>query len=227
VKPVLITAATKWEAEPLARGLGLTPSRETRWTGAVGAAPIVLLKTGMGAQKTADALAGLKPGDFSLALSSGLCGALQPGLACGDIVSDPHEADIELVTRLRATAKELEHPFHFGRILHTNIVLQPRVKRALGAEHRAVACDMETASVRRWAHGTDLPVIAVRAVLDGVDDALPADAPESEDPAALARFALTHAPSLPGLIKTGWRSGRAMKGLTRFLAAYLRAISAI
>lgn len=224
MRPILITAATKWEAEPLARGLGLAPEGPARWAGTLGARPLVLLKPGMGAKRTADALAPLSPADFSLALSTGLCGALQPGLAPGDLVADPGESELELVTPLRETAKALGLNFHFGRILHTNIVLQPAAKRALGAEHRAIACDMETAAVRRWAHGSGLAVIGARAVLDAVDDALPADAPETEDPAALARYALTRATALPGLIRTGWRSARAMKRLARLLDAYLRAI---
>lgn len=224
MKPVLLTAATKWEAEPLARAFGLVPDGPARWTGAIAARPLVLLKPGMGAKKTADALAALSPADFSLALSTGLCGALQPELRSGDLVADPGESELDLVTPLRETAKSLAFPFHFGRMLHTNIVLQPAAKRALGAEHRAVACDMETAAVRRWAHGSGLSVIAARAVLDALDDALPAAAPESEEPAALARFALAHAPSLPGLIRVGWRSARAMKRLGLWLDAYLRAI---
>jgi nucleoside phosphorylase len=224
LKPVLLTAATKWEAEPLARALGLAADAAARWSGTLSERRLVLLKTGMGAKRTADALVGMSPADFSMALSTGLCGAMQPGLRPGDLVADPGESELELTIPLRETAKALALPFHFGRILHTNIVLQPAAKRALGSEHRAVACDMETAAVRRWAHGSGLPVLAVRAVLDAVDDSLPADAPETEDPAALARFALTHAASLPGLLRTGWRSARAMKRLARLLDAYLRAI---
>jgi hypothetical protein len=64
----------------------------------------------------------------------------------------------------------------------------------------------------------------VRVVLDELHEALPAEAPEGEDAAALARFALTHAASLPSLIGTGLRTARAMKTLSRFLKAYLEAI---
>ena len=44
------------------------------------------------------------------------------------------------------------------------------------------------------------------------------------DPASLARFAVTHASQLPQLIRTGLRSARAMKTLTRFLKSYLETI---
>lgn len=222
--PVLITAATRWEAEPLAKGLGLSPAGDGRWEGSANGRRVALVKTGMGAIKTADVLGrGFVAGDFGLAISAGLCGAMQEGIKTGDLVADAAEVDMDYVVPLRETAKSLGLPFHFGHILHTNVVLQPAAKRALGAEHRKIACDMETAAVRRWA-AARTPVIAARAVLDEVGESLPADAPEGEDAASLARFALAHAPALPGLIRTGMRSGRAMKTLARFLKAYLEAI---
>lgn len=222
VRSVLITAATPWEARPLAKGLGLLPTGAGRWDGTVGGRAVTLLQTGIGAKKTTDALdAAIVAKDFQLALSAGLCGAMHADVKPGDIVADPHEVDIELVVPLRETAKELKLPFHFGRILHTNIVLGPDAKRRLGAEQRAAACDMETQAVRRWAHGTTLAVIGVRAVLDGVDEALPEGAPEGEDAVALATFALKRPAALPALIGLGWRTGRAMKSLSRLIEAYL------
>lgn len=222
VRSVLVTAATKWEAEPLAKGLGLSPAAENRWQGTVGGRAVTLLKTGMGAQKTTAALdASIVAGDFQLLLSAGLCGAMQPDVRPGDVVADPHEVELELVVPLRETAKALKLPFHFGRILHTNVVLGPVAKRKLGAEHRAAACDMETQAIRRWAHGTPLAVIGVRAVLDGIDDELPNESPDAEDAASLARFALSRPARLPGLMRLGWRTGRAMTSLTRLVKAYL------
>jgi adenosylhomocysteine nucleosidase len=222
--PVLLTAATKWEAEPLAKGLGLTRVRDGRFEGTLGGRRVVLVKTGMGAKKTADALeGGFAAADYGVAFSVGLCGAMQPELRTGDLVADAQNVDLDLVVPLRETARSLGLRFHFGKLLHTNVVLAPAAKRKLGAEHRAVACDMETAAVRRWAY-EKIPVVGVRAVLDELDETLPADAPEGEDAASLARFALAHAASMPGLIRTGLRSGRAMKNLTRFLKAYLETI---
>lgn len=220
--PVLITAATKWEAEPLAKGLKLSPAGDGRWDGVVAGRAVVVLKTGMGAVKTADALKDVPAEHFGLAISAGLCGAMQPALKRGDLVADAQEVDMDFVVPLRETAKALALPFHFGRIQHTNVVLGPDAKRRLGAEWRAVACDMETAAVKRWAGST--PALGVRVVLDEMHEALPADAPESEDAAALARFALRNAARLPTLVGVGLRSARAMKTLTGFLEAYLEAI---
>lgn len=222
--PVLITAATKWEAEPLAKGLGLTRAAEGRFEGLVGGRKVVLVKTGIGAVKTAERLGrDFVAGDFGLVLSAGLCGALQDGVRTGDVVADAQELEMDFVVPLRETAAERGVRFHFGKIIHTNIVLKPGAKRKLGSEWRGVACDMETAAVKRWA-GKTTPAFGVRVVLDEVDEEIPAEVPAGEDPASLAKFALTHAGQLPRLIKTGLRSGRAMKTLTRFLKAYLETI---
>jgi nucleoside phosphorylase len=222
--PVLITAATKWEALPLAKALGLTAKGDARFEDSVGGRKVILIKTGMGAEKTSAALEkDFVAGDFGLIFSAGLCGAMQDGIKTGDLVADAQGIDLDYVVPLRETAAKLNIPFHFGKILHTNIVLTPAKKRALGAEHRMLACDMETAAVRRWAYGKT-PVIAARVVLDEIHEEIPADAPQSEETAVLARYALTHAAQLPRLIKTGLKSGRAMKNLTRFLKSYLETI---
>lgn len=221
---VLLTAATRWEAAPLAKGLGLSAAGEGRFEGVVADRRVVLVKTGIGAAKTAERLENdFVAGDFGLALSAGLCGAMQEDVRAGDIVADAQDVEMDYVVPLRETAEALRLPFHFGKIIHTNIVLKPEAKRRLGAQWRGVACDMETAAVRRWA-GAKIPAFGVRVVLDELDEEIPSDAPAGEDPASLARFALTHAAQLPGLIRTGMRSSRAMKNLTRFLKAYLEAL---
>ncbi len=222
--PVLITAATNWEYAPLAKALGLSEAAPGRSEGTVAGRKVVLLRTGIGAKNAADSLGrGFVPSDFGLAISAGLCGAMQKEARTGDLVADAREVDLDLVKSLRETALKLELPFHFGKILHTNIVLKPAAKKTLGDEQRALACDMETASLRRWADGKTA-AIAVRVVLDEMNEEIPSDAPEGEDFASLARYAASHAGSLPSLIRTGWRSARAMKTLSRFLKAYLGAI---
>ena len=221
--PVLLTAATRWEAAPVARALGLRESGATRLEGEFAGRRVTLLKTGIGAKNAADALASLKPSDFRMALSVGLCGALQPGINTGELVADVHEAELDRVIALREAAAGAGLKVHYGRILHTNVVLGPELKTRLGREHRAIACDMETASLRRWAHGSGVPSLGLRAVLDEVGETIPADAPEGEDAASLAKYALANAARLPNLVRLGWRSGRAMKSLTRLLAAYLEA----
>lgn len=221
--PILITAATKWEARPLANALNLEEAGEGRYEGVVAGRRVVLVKTGIGAKNTTDKLNGLNGNEWLLAISAGLCGSLQIDVRHGDVVADVREVELDFVGLLKETAVHNDIPFHFGKILHTNIVLKPDAKLALGAEHRVIACDMETAAVRRWADGK-IPTIAVRAVLDDVDEEITSEYPEGEDALSLARFARDHAGSLPSLIRTGFRSARAMKTLSRFLTAYLEAL---
>lgn len=223
---VLLTAATPWEASPLARGLELSAAGEDRWEGALGARQLVLLKTGIGERRTQLSLeSSAKPAEFGLAVSAGLCGALQEGIEAGDIVADAQGIELDYVLPLRQTATALGLAFHYGKILHTNIVLQPEAKRRLGSAHRALACDMETAAVRRWGF-EHLPVLGVRTVLDELDEAPPADSPDGEGTYAMARYALARPTLLPRLLKTGWRCAAAMKTLSRFLKAYLEALPA-
>lgn len=220
---VLITAATKWEAQPLAAALRLKHDGPDRWHGEVAGRKVLLVKTGVGAKATADKLGKLEPSRFGLTISAGLCGAMHRDVRTGDIVADGREVELDLVKPLRETALKLAAPFHFGRILHTNIVLQPAAKKALGEEHRAVACDMETQALRRWTEGK-APAIGVRVVLDEMHEACPTDVPEGESFGALAKFALRNAKSMPSLLSTGLKTKRAMKTLSRFLKAYLETL---
>ncbi len=221
--PILITAATKWEARPLANALNLELAGDDRYEGVVAGRRVVLLKTGIGALKTTDKLNGLNGNEWLLVISAGLCGSMQKDVRHGDVIADVREVELDFVVPLRETATNLRTPFHFGKILHTNIVLKPDAKLALGVEQRAIACDMETAAVRRWTDGK-VPTIAVRAVLDDIGEEISADYPEEEDALSLARFARDHAASLPSLIRTGFRSARAMKTLSTFIKAYLETI---
>lgn len=222
---VLVTAATSWEARPIARALGLSPSGRDRWEGAVGGRGVTLVRTGVGAVRTRALLEGsCAAKDYGLAISAGLCGAMQPDVKAGDIVADAHQEELGLAASLRETGAALKLPFHFGRILHTNVVLGPDAKRRLGAEHRAAACDMETAAVRRWAREASLPAIGVRAVLDALDDELPADPPDAEGAAAMAFYALKRPGQWGRMLKAGWGCRRSMRALGRFLKAYLEAL---
>ncbi len=82
---------------------------------------------------------------------------------------------------------------------------------------------MESQAVRRWAD-KKVDAIAVRVVLDEVDESCPSEVPADETLKSQISFALTHLPQMPLLLKTGWRSSRGMKTLSTFLKSYLEAI---
>ena len=93
---------------------------------------------------------------------AGVAGALDPALKVGDVVS--HGASAPLVEALGALS---------GRIhTSTEIVCTPNQKAELFRATGALAVDMETALVERWARDQDIRFIAVRAISDSADDEL-------------------------------------------------------
>lgn len=221
----LLCAATPWEARPLAAALGLAPDGPGRWSGSAGRRRVALLQTGMGAPAVKTALErayGSANGSTpALLVSTGLCGALQPGLRTGDVVIDLHGAPLELARPALPAAERSGVRLHVGTFAHSDAVLSPSQKRALGEKTRAAAVDMESAAVRGWAESRGAAFLTARAVLDPVDRAAPSAAPDGEGFAELLRFLWAHAAELPNLVATGWGARRAMDALGRFLPEYL------
>lgn len=65
---------------------------------------------------------------------------------------------------------------HAGTLLTVDRVIHsPEEKRRLGEEHGTAIVDMETYAVAKTCASLNTPLLAVRIVLDGVDDRLPTD----------------------------------------------------
>jgi len=220
--PILLCAATRWEAGPLAARFGLRELSSHRFEGTAAGRKIVLSKTGVGPEAATDALTRITDDAFACVVSVGFAGALQPGMASGDLVLDIQGADAELPPAARELAAQQGTPLHFGKIIHSDKVLaSPAEKRALGQAQRASAVDMETSSIRAWAGRRGTPALAVRVILDGVDDRLPSAVPAGEDIVSLTRYALGNIGELPVMISTGLKQRRAMANLCRFLESFL------
>lgn len=222
---VLLCAATPWEARPIARALGLLPERPALWTGTVGVRRAALLETGMGAAAVKTALErayGSANGSTpALVLSTGLCGALQPGLRTGDVVLDLHGAPVELARPALAAAQRCGVQLHIGAFAHSDSVLSPGQKRALGLRTRAAAVDMESAPIRAWAQSRGSDFLTARAVLDSLEQSAPSAAPEGDGLGDILRFLWRHAGEVPSLLAAGLGTRRAMDALGRFLPEYL------
>lgn len=215
---IVVTAATRWESEPLARLWGLSPSTPGLLRGEAAGRKVALVETGIGAEKTREALRRLGVEKVSVVLSAGLAGALQPGMRRGDIVLDLRGGPIERAEAARAIASRLGLALHMGAVASSERVLAaPAAKRALGLERRAAAVDMESAAVREWAASRGAEFLAVRVVLDELGDRLPEGVPEGDGPAELARYALARWKDIPLLLSLGLRQKRAMSSLARFL----------
>ena len=137
-------------------------------------------------------------------------------------MADLRETEIEAVELARKIAAELKVCIHFGKIAHSDRVLgSPEEKASLGAQERASGVDMETATLRSWAKKSGVPVLALRAVLDAVDEHLPASAPGDEELACLAGYAFRHPGQIPLMVRTGLRHRRVMPTLALFLERFL------
>jgi adenosylhomocysteine nucleosidase len=121
-----------------------------------------------------------------LLVSWGLAGGLGAGVAPGTVVlprrvlergAAPVPVDVAWHSRLAPLAEELV--LECGDLLTVPEALEsPAAKRAAAAATNAVAVDMESAGVAAAAARARVPFVAVRVVVDGLDDALP---PGSED----------------------------------------------
>lgn len=179
----------------------------------------------MGPVKARQALERLEPDRSALILiSSGFAGALAPGVRRGDLVADLREAPLDFVRSAQSAAERLKTPLHLGAFLSADRVLNPAEKRDLGARNRALAVDMESGALREWTKAGGGTFMAVRAVLDELDDELPDDAP-GEGVAQSLRFAAKHWRKLPALAALGLRQRRAMARLTAFMGEWLQSFS--
>ncbi len=219
---ILLTAATRWEADPVAKALGLSSADGIRHEGqASSGTPLLLIKTGIGRDNAARALADIH--EARVVVSTGFCGALQPGMRSGDLVADLRGIETPWVEAAREAASAQGVKLHFGKIADSAVVCGPAEKALIAAKERAAAVDMETAAVRRWADAAKVPVLAIRAVLDEAGDRLPAP-PAGEEIDKLARYVLSNILSLPLLAATGLRQRRAAAALAGFLSRFLEAL---
>lgn len=183
--------------------------------------------------RTAELKAELLVADGAHALVSwGMAGSLNPDLAPGHLVigstvTPDHDPTMALVTP----------PDRWGRPLAgaTVLVATPGAKARLRAETGADAVDMETAALARAAAPHGLPVLAVRAIADPADRALPVflagvlDSRGRPRPAALMAGLLGNPTALGALWRLRGDSRAALATLARFaetdldgvLASYL------
>ncbi len=221
-KPVVLCAATSWEARPLARALRLLPTSSAgAWKGAWGGRPVVLLQTGMGGPKAAEAISRLGATFSSFdVISTGFAGALRRDLKPGHLILDIGDPD--LASRALRRANDLGLSANWGILADSDaVVSRPADKLRLGRESGALAVDMETAALKAWARGRDCNVWAVRAVLDGVDDVLPPSAPRGRHPRALLAYAVAHIQFLRSAPALVVNRRKALASLTRFMGAFL------
>ena len=147
-------------------------------------------------------------------ISAGYAGGLQASLARGEIllvdaVEDTEGNRFDLDLRLNRDEIEQQPGLHVGKLLTAGrLVARPEEKQALGERHDALAVDMETAAVARVCRNAGVPLVAVRAISDAVDERLPPEIEAWVSDKSLARKAGVMAGSLwkqPGRLQQMWQ----------------------
>ncbi len=210
--------------------------------GRIGKAELRLIATGMGAtraRQTAHRALEIFSGT-KLIISAGVAGALSEGLRPGDVVladrlllggKESFRADHILaldpvpVRAAEYAMREAKVRFATGAMLTANRVLSDSAAKRLAKEQSgAIAVDMESAVLGLEAAARGIPFVCVRAVLDAVDDEIPAAELGGADgrvrPLAATAFLVRHPATILKL-------PRLMRNLSRATARLAEALDAI
>lgn len=202
---------------------------------------LLLVRTGIGYDNVFKSLSLLfEKYDPSLLISTGYAGATDPRLVPGDLVIgtevlvlNPDALSVAsstkpLLKKAQAILEQKGWPHHFGPLLTVDRpVVEPHEKAFLGTRSGAIALDMESAEVGRWAVKKKKPFLAVRAILDPVSLPLPdweqfLGPDQNLIPAKIFRFALKNPLQLIQLPRFQKLATMARTSIARFLIAYLQ-----
>jgi adenosylhomocysteine nucleosidase len=210
---VLVLVALEQELGSVARVLrGARRGSEVR--GRMSGSEVIALATGMGGEAHR-AIADERP---ALVVSCGFAGALDGALSAGDLVlaTAVRSADGGAVRAPEALRRAAAAALQGLRVAHGEIVSGTAVaatadeKRALAA-HGALAVDMESYAVARAAANAGVPWLALRAIVDPLDTALPpfAREPRSDYLWPALRYALSGPRAAAGLVRLARNASRA------------------
>jgi adenosylhomocysteine nucleosidase len=233
--PLAIFVATRAEMKPLCRALRATYRASRRsdpiarvW---LDGRELLLARTGMGpanAEATARRL--FEEGSFAAALALGVAAGLTPPLRTGDLIvgnqvilhrrdgSAPESftCDSGLQESALQAIRRTSDRYHLGPIATVNqIALTAEEKRRLAAESGAMAVDMESGAIASVASDRAIPFLAIRVILDPVDENLEVafdqflDARGEPRPLPLIRYIITHPLAVPTLVSLGVRTSAA------------------
>ena len=230
--PLVIFVATRAEARSLCRALGPThrsPHRLDAITRiGLDGRELLLARTGVGPDN-AEAVARrlFSEGPVAAALSVGVAAGLNPLLHAGDLLvgdrailhrgggatSHSFSCDARLQEWALTLVRESGSRHSLGPIVTVErILLTAEEKHRVAAESGALAADMESAAIASAASARAVPFLAIRAILDPVEEDLKIafdqflDGMGEPRPLLLARHILTHPLTLPSLVGLGRRT---------------------
>ncbi|MHB8416087.1 MAG: phosphorylase family protein [Acidiferrobacteraceae bacterium] len=168
-----------------------------------------LALSGIGAAQARAAARRLCASGVSGLISWGVCGALAPALLAGALVipervqgSDGRLYETTGVWRERLCDR-ISAPFHTGLMIESaEMVTSLSAKESLYRRFGAIAVDMETAAVAEVALEAGLPFVAIRAVVDVAQMAIPEGFTRVVD--AAGTLHLAQIPRAMGLRRSDW-----------------------
>lgn len=169
-----------------------------------------VVQTPMG-EAAAGALERLLPDAPSLIVSTGFCGGLTPTLQPGELVlaetihyhGEPMPIDRSLLDRAKEALNATKLDFVCGPIRCSNRVVRANAEKQQLQTDGAIAVDMESGPLARWARERRIRFLSLRAVLDPFDQDLPFSATRS-----LIRTVLQHPLATFKVIKLAVGAGR-------------------
>jgi len=241
--PLAIFVATRAEMKPLCQALRAT-CRESRRTDPIARVrldgrELWLTRTGMGpANAEAAARRLLEGGPIAAALALGVAAGLSPQLRTGDLIvgdrvlfhqrkgraPESFPCDPRLKESALAALRRSGDRYHVGPIVTVEqVVRAPEEKRRLAAESGAMAVDMESAAIASAASAHAIPFLAIRGILDPVDEDLSIafdqflDGRGEPRPLPLIKYLIAHPRAIPRLVELGFRTKIACARLGRLL----------
>jgi adenosylhomocysteine nucleosidase len=153
--------------------------------GNLGPEEVLVAHTGIGpaaAEKTTAALLAYRRPRFLI--STGFAGGLDPAPRVGDLIVAENFTDAQLRAKCR-TLLAVEPGVFFGPLASRSGAAESELeKSALARQTGALAVDMETAAIAAECQRASVPLLAVRAISDTADQALPVPFSEWYDIAA-------------------------------------------
>ncbi len=193
---------------------------------------ILLVQAGIGRDRARDAVVCAArefavEAAWSLGFAGGLGERLQPGALVfpAALLDDADGGGLPLVAdsshaTVLAALRRAALPVDAGTLVTVGSVLRTAdAKRALGRRTGAVAAEMEAAGVARAARDLGIPWAALKAVVDAVDDPVPAYLAACTTPQGDVRWRGLLAGALDGLDfwRSVWRLARASRQAGRTL----------
>ncbi len=241
VDRIAVFAALQWECRAVLSQLrGVHRMRVggfRAWRGAAPRHDVWVVKTGVGLQRAAAAASALgDPGRFARIISTGCAGGLVGELETGDLVvatatrcdgGAPAASDAALRLRAVRAAAAARLRCTEGPTACRATALATTVDKRAAARDGCIAVDMESASIAAYAAAAAVPFLAIRTVLDGVDDELPASPPLLDAttgrvrPLALVAHLAGHPATLAQLLALQRMQRVSRSSLERFFAAWL------